>query len=215
MKAIIFDMDGVIIDSEPLHYEVEMELLEKLGGKMDKEAHQLFVGTTDYKMWSTLKENFKLKPPVEDIIEMKKDMFISRIDEIELMPNFMSLMLSLYNAGYPLAIASSNNRKVVDRIVEKFGLGVYIKFTISGDDVSKGKPHPEVFLTAAKKMSLVPKNCLVIEDATNGVKAAKAAGMKCVGLDSIPASGQDLSQADLVINNLAKLNLNIIEDMLK
>ena len=215
MKAIIFDMDGVIIDSEPLHYEVEMELLEKLGGKMDKEAHQLFVGTTDYKMWSTLKENFKLKPPVEDIIEMKKDMFISRIDEIELMPNFMSLMLSLYNAGYPLAIASSNNRKVVDRIVEKFDLGVYIKFTISGDDVSKGKPHPEVFLTAAKKMSLVPKNCLVIEDATNGVKAAKAAGMKCVGLDSIPASGQDLSQADLVINNLAKLNLNIIEDMLK
>ena len=208
-------MDGVIIDSEPLHFEVEIELLEKLGGKMDKEAHQLFVGTTDYKMWSTLKEQFNLKPPVEDIIEMKKDMFISRIDEIELMPNFMSLMLSLYNAGYPLAIASSNNRKVVDRIVEKFDLGVYIKFTISGDDVSKGKPHPEVFLTAAKKMSLVPKNCLVIEDATNGVKAAKAAGMKCVGLDSIPASGQDLSQADLVINNLAKLNLNIIEDMLK
>ena len=208
-------MDGVIIDSEPLHFEVEIELLEKLGGKMDKEAHQLFVGTTDYKMWSTLKEQFNLKPPVEDIIEMKKDMFISRIDEIELMPNFMSLMLSLYNAGYPLAIASSNNRKVVDRIVEKFDLGVYIKFTISGDDVSKGKPHPEVFLTAAKKMSLVPKNCLVIEDATNGVKAAKASGMKCVGLDSIPASGQDLSQADLVINNLAKLNLNIIEDMLK
>ncbi len=214
MKAIIFDMDGVIINSEPVHFEVEQELLEKLGGKMSKEAHVAFVGTTDHYMWSTLKERFNLEAAVEEIIEIKKEMFLERLDEIELMDNFKELMLSLYNEGYPMAIASSNNRKTVDKIVEKFGLSKYMKFIISGEEVHKGKPDPEIFLTAAKKINVEAKHCLVIEDASNGVKAAKAAKMKCVGLENIYSGNQDLSEADLVINNLAELDLNIIKELL-
>lgn len=214
MKAIIFDMDGVIINSEPVHFEVEQELLEKLGGKMSKEAHVAFVGTTDHYMWSTLKEQFNLEPAVEKIIKMKKEMFIEKFDEIELMDNFKELMLSLYNEGYPMAIASSNNRKIVNKVVEKFGLSNYMNFIISGEEVHKGKPDPEIFLTAAKKINVNPKCCLVIEDASNGVKAAKAAKMKCVGLENIYSGNQDLSEADLVINNLAELDLNIIKELL-
>ena len=214
MKAIIFDMDGVIINSEPVHFEVEQELLEKLGGKMSKEAHVAFVGTTDHYMWSTLKEQFNLEPAVEKIIKMKKEMFIEKFDEIELMDNFKELMLSLYNEGYPMAIASSNNRKIVNKVVEKFGLSNYMNSIISGEEVHKGKPDPEIFLTAAKKINVNPKCCLVIEDARNGVKAAKAAKMKCVGLENIYSGNQDLSEADLVINNLAELDLNIIKELL-
>ena len=214
MKAIIFDMDGVIINSEPVHFEVEQELLEKLGGKMSKEAHVTFVGTTDHYMWSTLKEQFNLEPAVEKIIKMKKEMFIEKFDEIELMDNFKELMLSLYNDGYPMAIASSNNRKIVNKVVEKFGLSNYMNFIISGEEVHKGKPDPEIFFTAAKKINVNPKCCLVIEDARNGVKAAKAAKMKCVGLENIYSGNQDLSEADLVINNLAELDLNIIKELL-
>lgn len=212
MKAIIFDMDGVIINSEPLHLKIEKELVEELGGNLTDEELESFVGTTDYNMWSTFKEMFNLEPPVEELIEIKKDRFMKRIDEVKLVDNFMDFMLSLYNEGYLLAIASSNNRRIVDAVVNKFQLSKYMKFVISGEEVKKGKPDPEIFLAAAKKMNLNPNDCIVIEDATNGVKAAKAAGMKCIGLKNIDSGNQDLSEADLIIKNFNELNLNIIKE---
>lgn len=213
LKAIIFDMDGVIIDSEPLHVEVEGELAEKLGGSIDPDSHEQFVGTTDHFMWSKLKDQFNFEPPLEDIIDMKKEMFIKRINEVELMDNLEELMSSIYNEGYPIALASSNNRKIVDTIVEMFNLGKYVDFSVSGDEVTNGKPDPEIFLTAAEKINVNPENCLVIEDASNGVKAAKAAGMKCVGFKNTEHGNQDLSEADLVVHALAELDLNILKDL--
>lgn len=213
LKAIIFDMDGVIIDSEPLHFEVEKALAEKLGGKLDDDLHETFVGTTDYSMWDKLKKMFDFQPSVEEIVELKKEMFVERIDEVKLMDNFRELVSSMYDEGYPMAVASSNNRKIVDMIIEKFDLVKYMKFVISGEEVDKGKPDPEIFLTAAKKMNVEAEDCLVIEDATSGVKAAKAAGMKCVGLKNPDHGNQDLSEADLIINNLNELNLNIMKEL--
>lgn len=213
MKAVIFDMDGVIINSEPLHFQLEKELLEELGGKFTKEIHKAFVGTTDYHMWKKLKEQFNLKPSVEEIIKMKKERFLKRIDEIKITENFMDFMLLLYSKGFPMAIASSNNRKIVDVVVNKFGLDKYMKFIISGEEVQKGKPDPEIFLTAAKKLGVNPEECLVIEDAENGVKAAKAAGMKCIGLKNVDSGNQNLSEADLIVNNFKELNLNMIKSL--
>lgn len=215
MKAIIFDMDGVIINSEPLHFKIEKELLEKLGGNISDEELQSFAGTTDYNMWSKFKEMFKLKPSVEELIEAKKERFMKRIDEVELVDNFMDFMLSAYEEGYILAIASSNNRRIVNAVVEKFQLGKYMKFIISGEEVNKGKPDPEIFLTAAKKINVDPSNCIVIEDATNGVKAAKAAGMNCIALKNLDSGNQDLSEADLIIEDFKELNLDILENLLK
>ncbi len=215
LKAIIFDMDGVIIDSEPLHVEVEKELAEKLGGKLDDELHEKLVGTTDYAMWSKLKDMFDFKLSVDEIVEIKKDMFIERFDEVQLMDNFRPLVSSLYDEGYPMAVASSNNRKIVDMIIDRFDLSKYMTFVISGEEVEKGKPDPEIFLTAAKKMNVKPEDCLVIEDAANGVKAAKDAGMICVGLKDIDHGNQDLSDADLIINNLNELDLNTMKNLFK
>ena len=148
-------------------------------------------------------------------IEMKKERFLSRIDEVKLTENFIDFMLILYNEGFPIAIASSNNRKIVDAVVKKFRLDKYMKFIISGEEVKKGKPDPEIFLTAAKKIDVSPQGCLVIEDAENGVKAAKAAGMKCIGLKNIGSGNQNLSEADLVVNSFKELNLNIIKNLWK
>ena len=214
LKAIIFDMDGVIINSEPLHFKIEKELLEELGGNISDEELQSFAGTTDYNMWSKFKEMFKLKPPVEELVETKKERFMKRIDEVDLVDNFMDFMLAAYEEGFLLAIASSNNRRIVDAVVEKFQLGKYMQFIISGEEVKKGKPDPEIFLTAAKKMNVSPTDCIVIEDATNGVKAAKAAGMKCIALKNLDSGNQDLSEADLIIKNFKELNLDIIKSLL-
>jgi len=112
-----------------------------------------------------------------------------------------------------MAIASSNNRRIVDAVVKRFGLDKYMKFIISGEEVKKGKPDPEIFLTTATKIGANPKVCLVIEDAENGVKAAKAAGMKCIGFKNKDSGKQDLSEADLNISNFNEIDLNIIKGL--
>lgn len=213
MNTIIFDMDGVIIDSEPLHFELERELLEELGGKITPKELQAFVGTTDYYMWSTFKNKFNIENSIEEMIAMKKEKFLQNIHKIGLVDNFMEFMLTVYSESYLLGLASSNNRKAVDSIIEKFNLDKYLEFIISGEEVSKGKPDPEIFLTAANKMNVKPYECLVIEDAANGVKAAKAAGMKCIGLKNPNSGGQDLSQADLIVDNFNELTLETIKKL--
>ena len=206
-------MDGVIIDSEPLHFELERELVEELGGKITPQELKTFVGTTDYYMWSTFKDKFNIKNSVEEMIAMKKERFLQNIHRIKLVDNFEEFILTVYNEGYLLALASSNNRDAIDAIIKKFHLDKYLKFIISGEEVNNGKPDPEIFLTIADKMNVKPCECLVIEDATNGVKAAKAANMKCIGLQNPNSGGQDLSQADLIVDNFNELTIKSIKKL--
>lgn len=213
LKAVIFDMDGVIIDSEPLHIKIERELLEEFGGKITDEEHDEFIGTTDYHMWSTLKDRFNLEPSVDEMIKIKKRRFVKNIDKVELVEGFYDLMLELYNENYLLALASSNNRKTVDLILDMFDLDKYIKYSISGEEVEKGKPNPEIFLKVAKKLDVSPQDCLVIEDAFAGVAAAKAAGMKCIGFKNPNSGNQDLSKADIVIEDFKQINLEDIREL--
>lgn len=213
MKAVIFDMDGVIVDSEPLHMKIERELLEEFGGKITEKEHAQFIGTTDYHMWSNLKDRFNLKPSVDDLIKMKKKRFIENIDKVELVDGFYDFMLKLYDENYLLALASSNNREAVDAVMNMFNLDKYFKCSISGEEVTKGKPDPEIFLKAAKKLNVDPKDCLVIEDAAAGVKAAKSAGMKCVGFKNPHSGDQDLSEADIVMDDFKQLDLDDINKL--
>lgn len=215
MKAVIFDMDGVIIDSEPLHFEVEAKLLEELGGVFDLDYHNSLVGTNDRLMWSIFKEKFNLKPDLDLIIEMKKERFLAEIDRIPLVKGFDKLISSLYQEGYLLGLASSNNRTSINKIINVFNLDKYLDFSISGDEVSRGKPDPEIFLKGAQLIGVAPEECLVIEDAKNGVEAAKTAGMKCIGYRNPNSGDQDLSQADLIIDDYDELNLDIIKSLFK
>ena len=205
MKAIIFDMDGVIINSEPLHVKIERELLEELGGTITDKEHSNFIGTTDYHMWSTFKEQFNIELSVDEMIKIKRDRFNENIHKIELVPGFWDFFIKVYEAGHPLALASSNNKESVNLIVEKFELNKYLKVIMTGEDVSEGKPNPEIFLKTAEKLGVSPSNCIVIEDAKNGVLAAKAAGMKCIGFNNPVFGKQDLSGADLIIDSFSEL----------
>lgn len=208
-------MDGVIIDSEPLHFKIEKELIRELGVEITDEEHNSFVGTTEYHMFSIIKEKYQIEFPIEEMIEKKKEMFIENLDQVPLVENFKDFLLTMHKAGYPMALASSNNKRVIGAVAEKFDLKDYIKVFVSADDVKRGKPDPEIFLTAAEKLGIPPASCLVIEDARNGVKAAKAAGMRCIGLQNLNSGNQDLSEADLVIGNFNELNLDIIKGLFK
>lgn len=198
-------MDGVIINSEPLHVKIERELLEELGGTITDKEHSNFIGTTDYHMWSTFKEQFNIELSVDEMIKIKRDRFNENIHKIELVPGFWDFFIKVYEAGHPLALASSNNKESVNLIVEKFELNKYLKVIMTGEDVSEGKPNPEIFLKTAEKLGVSPSNCIVIEDAKNGVLAAKAAGMKCIGFNNPVFGKQDLSGADLIIDSFSEL----------
>lgn len=208
-------MDGVIIDSEPLHFEVEAKLLEELGGVFDLDYHNTLVGTNDVLMWSIFKEKFSLKDSLEDIIQMKKERFLNEIHRVPMVEGFENLISFLHNEGYVLGLASSNNRESVNKIISIFNLNKYLSFSVSGDEVKKGKPDPEIFLKAAEILKLPAKDCLVFEDAKNGIEAAKSAGMKCIAYRNPNSGPQDLSQADLIIDNYDEINLTVLKNLFK
>lgn len=206
-------MDGVIIDSEPWHKKIEKELLEELGGTITDEEYTRFVGTTDHYMWSTFKKQFNLHPSVDEIINIKKNKFMNQIHKIPLVNNVKNVIDAFVAEGYFIGLASSNNRNAVDKVIDHFGLTNYFQVSMSGEDITYGKPNPEIFLKTAEALKVDPAECVVIEDAENGVKAAKAAGMKCIGLNNPNSGEQDLSMADMFIDSYEELNLKDIKSL--
>jgi HAD superfamily hydrolase (TIGR01509 family) len=209
LKAVIFDMDGVIIDSEPSHLKLENEMYKKLGIEVTGDEHHTFVGTTSQYMWEALKNKHKLSQSLEELVKHDRNIFFGYLNsdecEITLIDGVKDLIKELHDNGVNLAIASSSPLNVIEAIAKKFQIEEYFKVLVTGDYVKQSKPEPDIFLFASEKLGINPENCLVIEDSHNGVLAAKKAGMKCVGINS-GAGSQDISMADLVINSFKEVN---------
>ncbi len=183
-KAVIFDMDGVLIDSEPLHQKVGLKMLQELGIPITKEMFMRFTGSTVISMWETLVKEYGLKQNPEELTSTYNRHFIEKLislSDIKLMGGVLDVLKNLHSKGIPVALASSSTREVIEAVLQKFGIAQYFQVIVSGDDVKYSKPHPEIFLLAAKKLNMSPNNCIVVEDSTNGVLAAKHAGIYCVG----------------------------------
>ena len=215
MKAIIFDMDGVIINSEPIHQLVEREMVEDFGGSLPREDHQKFVGATDRYMWEFIKKELDLDMKIEDILKKKEVGFRNRLNEIELVEHFETLIDLVNKEGYKTALASSNNKTTVHLVVDKFNLRDKFDYIITGTEVEKGKPNPEIFLNAAKNLNVEPLNCIVFEDTKNGVEAANRANMKVIGYLDKKHSIQDLSEADKVVYSLKDVDEKMISGLLE
>ncbi|MGH4051566.1 MAG: HAD family hydrolase [Clostridium sp.] len=204
LKAVIFDMDGVIIDSEPTHMKLENETYKELGIKVTQDEHHSFVGATSNYMWETLKNKYKLNQTLDELIEYDRSKYFKYLNsdecEITLIDGVKDLIKDFHENGLKLAIASSSPLDVIMAIAKKFQVEEYFEVFVTGDYVQRSKPEPDIFLFALKKLGVSADNCIVIEDSHNGVRAAKKAGMKCVGINSGVAGSQDISMADLVIN---------------
>ncbi|MGK0467028.1 HAD family hydrolase [Clostridium sp.] len=217
LKAVIFDMDGVIIDSEPTHMKLENEAYKKLGIDVSTDEHHTFVGTTSYYMWEVLKNKYKLDKSLEELVDYDRNIFFKYLmsDECEiiLIDGVKELIKDLYENGVKLAIASSSPLNVIEAIAKKFEIEQYFEALVTGDFVKKSKPEPDIFIFASEKLGVSPRNCVVIEDSHNGVLATKKAGMKCVGINSDPEGSQDISMADLVINSFKEVNYRKINKL--
>jgi HAD superfamily hydrolase (TIGR01509 family) len=215
-KLIIFDMDGVLLDSEKLYMDMNQIFFKNLGAEISIEEHQTFVGISATKMWSYIKEKFNLQNSVDELISLEKELKHKTLRETNLTPTIgvLDFLKYLKVNGHIVTIASSGLKKNIDLILQKLEMGEYFDLIVSGEQVEKGKPDPDIFLKVAKHYERVPEDCIVIEDSTNGVLAAKAANMFCIGYFNPNSGNQDLSKADIIIESFKDLKLyDVIEDI--
>lgn len=214
IKGVIFDMDGVLIDSEPMHYKVFMQYSETvLGLDIADEEYNTFIGTTNLHIFTFLKGKYHLPREVADMVEeyeekIEEFLHASKKTTVPIV-GVDILARKLYKEKLKLAVASSSAKQRIDIVVNMFDMDQYFTAKISGQQVKNSKPAPDIFLLAAKTLGLSPEECVVIEDSTNGVAAAKAAGMKCIGFNNPSSVNQDISRADLIIDSFAELNKQI------
>lgn len=209
-------MDGVIVDTEPVHRYAYYKQFEELNIEVTEAMYTSFTGFSTRNTFQTLKEQFQLTHEVEDLIQRKRSIFNDAFDtkaDLELLEGVRTLIEDLYQNGIQLIVASSASKVTIDRVFTRFGLHDFFTHIVSGEDFPKSKPHPAIFEHAAS-LSIAPKdNCIVIEDSTNGVKAAKAAGIYCVGYISEHSKDQHLDEADLVINHFKELTAEVIRTL--
>jgi len=216
-QCVIFDMDGVIVDSEPLHQACERKMFHRLGIQVSAEEHDALVGSTDETMWLKLSQLHSLPVPVEEAVRMKKELYLEflQLDTHFLpVPFVRELMEDLYQNGFTMALASSSPHEQIRYILDRFDMGQFFSAIISGEDVEEGKPHPGIFLRAAEAVGVDPRSCLVIEDSRNGVTAALSAGMRCVGFSNPNSGNQNLSQAHWIIHSFDELQTGKIRDLI-
>ena len=216
LRAVIFDMDGVIIDSQPYHFAVEEKIFRELGFTVTEEESHSFVGMAGDRMWLYVKNKYGLRQSLQELMEydnrIRIDYFAS-LEKVTPIPGIVDLLDELHRNNIKIALALSSSVEVIAIFISKSGLKHYFQQIISGDFVETGKPAPDIFIHTAQALQETATDCVVIEDSANGVKAAKAAGMKCIGFSNANSGNQDLSLADMVIDDFRKVNLQIFESL--
>ena len=210
-KAVIFDMDGVIIDSEPLHKKAYRKMFNEFDLNVSEDLYASFTGMATLPICKKLCEVFSLNFEPQDLVNRKRYYFKELFDQsetLQLIDGVWDLIQHYNQNGIVLILASSASMPNINRIFKKFNLESYFKARISGADLKESKPHPEIFEIAAKLSGFKKEECIVIEDATNGINAAKAAGIFCVAFDGNPSKNQDFSKADIVIQNFDALRFD-------
>lgn len=204
-KAVVFDMDGVLIDSEPLHKQIEQEMLKDLGVNLPHEEHIKFAGVGK-EMWTILKERYGYNRDVEedDLHKEKRDRYLKKLSSkpIEPIAGVVELVNIAKEAGIKMAVASSSSLENIELVTKSIGIYDDMSFIVSGDDMPRTKPHPDIFLKTAELLNIPAHECLVIEDSANGVQAAKDAEMFCIAFRNPNSGNQNLSLADNIVNHI-------------
>lgn len=209
IKTVIFDMDGVIVDTEPVHNYAYNQHFKQLNIEVTPEMYASFTGNSTKNIFEKLKIQFNLADEVSTLVETKRNLFNDAFDSKEdlfLLDGVEDLIKDLYQNGLQLVLASSSATVTINRIFNRFELHKYFSHIVSGEDFPESKPHPAIFLRAAELANTPVENCIVIEDSTNGIMAAKAAGIYCIGYDSFHSKLQDYSLADVVITDFKELS---------
>lgn len=208
IHAIIFDMDGVLIDSQPMHYEGDRLTLAAHHIEVPLAEMTAYAGTTNQKRFALFQEKYGLQGDRDALIAQRERIMIDlvRASHEKATAGSPELLKSIRAAGLKTAVASSSSYPFIHGVLEKLELESYFDLIFSGEAVPQGKPAPDVFLETAARLGERPENCLVVEDSANGVLAAVRAGMICVGYQNPTSGEQDLSLASAVIEDFRKID---------
>lgn len=209
ISTVIFDMDGVIVDTEPVHKYAFFVHFKELNIDVSEDLFSTFTGQSTKNVYQILKDKFNLKEEINDLVLRKRSIFNDAFDtkpDLYLIAGVEALIKDLHHNNIELILASSASYSTINKVFNRFNLNKYFKDKTSGEDFPKSKPDPAIFLHAASLSSSEKENCLVIEDSTNGVQAAVSANIKVMGYVSENSKKQDLSKADFICENFADIN---------
>ena len=208
IKAVIFDMDGVIVNSEPLHKKAYYNMFKDFKLDVSESLYESFTGKSTYSICEQLCLKFNLSITPYELVNSKRKHFkyiFENDKSFKMIDGAFELIKDYYKNNLKLVLASSASMLTINKVFEKFDLDKFFVAKISGADLKQSKPNPEIFLKAAKISGHNRKDCIVIEDSTNGIIAANSAGIFCVGYKSKNSINQNYSLADLVISNFNQI----------
>ncbi|MAZ73673.1 MAG: ABC transporter ATP-binding protein [Flavobacteriaceae bacterium] len=215
LKAVLFDMDGVIVDTEPLHRKAYFMMFNDMNIHVTEEMYTGFTGQATLNICKELVDHFQLSEAPEILVKCKRKHFkelFDTDDTLQLLDGVLDLIKDYHNNGLTLVLASSASMPNINRIFERFDLDQYFVAKLSGADLEKSKPHPEIFIKAAEAAGQPREHCMVIEDSANGIKAANDAGIFVAGYDSKHSTDQDYSNADMVVKSFQELAYAKVKD---
>jgi HAD superfamily hydrolase (TIGR01509 family) len=201
--AILFDLDGLMVDSEPHSIASWRAELSGRGVKLDDETVDRMFGLRQTEASTLLIERYGLDAAPAALSREKVDYQVAHLaGKVAPMPGLLRLLAETERRGLPRAVASSGERRYVDAVLAHLDLRRWFTVVVTGDEVPRGKPAPDIFLAAARALGVAPARCLVLEDAPAGAQAARAAGMRCFAVPNAQTRGLDLSAADRILGSL-------------
>jgi beta-phosphoglucomutase family hydrolase len=213
-KAVIWDMDGVIIDSAPYHFKAWQEVFQNRGGTFTEEDFKHYFGQRNDTIIRNVLGAGLSTSQIDTIADEKERNYRQRVSpHIKPLPGAIELIKSLKEHGFKLALASSAPIENIQLVIQGLGINNYFHVIVSGREVKEGKPSPQGFLLAAKKLGVAPDNCIVVEDAVAGVTAAKRAGMYCLAVTNTHPR-VSLKEADLITDTLESVTMNNLKRLL-
>jgi len=208
IKCVIFDMDGVIIDSEEIHKKAYYETFNTLNIEVSDTLYKSFTGSSTINAFQRLVAHFNLKNDPKELVLDKRKRYVNFFENdpnLHLVAGVEEIIKYFYNKGIVLILASSSAMINIDRVFNRFNLNTYFAAKISGADLKESKPNPEIFNKAAILGNISKENCVVIEDSDNGITAANDANIFVFGYANKLSEGQTLENADFVINHFSEL----------
>ncbi|WP_226063257.1 HAD family hydrolase [Kaistella polysaccharea] len=218
LKAVLFDMDGVIVDTEPLHRKAYFQMFSDFGIEVSEELYSSFTGASTKKVCNTVIEKYSLKATHDELAVIKRKYFkhfFYHDADFDLIPGVKDLIEHYFENNIKLVLASSASMTTINMVFEKFALEKYFIGKISGADLKESKPHPEIFLLATEIAKEPKENCMVIEDSTNGILAAHSAQIFCTAYKSEHSVNQNYEKADLLITDFKEIESDKMDHYFK
>jgi len=207
IRAVVFDLDGVLVQSEEIWDEVRERYVRERGGRYDAEAQRAMMGMSSTEWSRYIHDELGVAAAPEeinaDVVRLMTERYRERLPLVPGAPEAVERLA----ASYPLGLASSSNRPLIDAVLELSGLARHFRATVSSEEVVKGKPAPDVYLEVARRLRVRPSRCVAVEDSHNGIRSAKAAGMHVVAIPnpSYPPDEASLAEADVVLDSIREL----------